>query len=83
MSRKELLAKKKFVQQYGRFVGIRPSHKKLIKVYRLKNYFAELHFEKQLGLVIDARFVKAVEHLVPLEFAEGRDKTSMVYEFRH
>ena len=56
----------KLIESQGQFVGIRPSSRKIIKVYALNGHFAELHFQKRLGLILDIRYVSHVENLITL-----------------
>lgn len=45
-SRRELIERMESVQKTGRFIGIRPSSRKVIEVYSVHGQFVEMHFQK-------------------------------------
>ena len=67
-SRRELIERMESVQKTGRFIGIRPSSKKVIEVYSVNGQFVELHFQKSLGLILEIKVVNTVNNLIELRY---------------
>ncbi len=55
-TREELKTQLDHISDIGQLIGIKNAKKKVVLLYNVDDAFAELHYEKKHGLILDIRY---------------------------